>query len=50
MMIAWTCLVLALLAVWIRSVSRQRPLERSEIHRLRRFSERTQREDSMPFE
>lgn len=50
MIVASACLVVFGLSVWIRSTARDRPLERSEINRLKRFSEKLQREDSLSFE
>jgi hypothetical protein len=50
MIVASTCLAVFVLTAWIRSAGRDRPLERSEVDRIRRFSEKMQREASMPFE
>jgi len=49
MLVAATCLKVLVVAVSIRSVARERPLERNEIHSLKRFPEKLQREDSLPF-
>jgi hypothetical protein len=50
MIIGSACLVVFALTVCIRSLGRARPLDRHEVDRLRRFSEKLQREASMPFE
>jgi hypothetical protein len=50
MIVASTCLVVFALTAWIRSAGRDRPLDRNDVHRLRRISEKLQREESMPFE
>jgi len=50
MIVAFTCLVVFALTAWIRLVGRDRPLDRNEVDRLRRFSEKLQREESTPFE
>jgi hypothetical protein len=50
MIVASACLVVFALTAWIRSTGRDRPLDRDEVDRLRRFSEKVQREASMPFE
>jgi hypothetical protein len=50
MLVASTCLVVLALTVWIRAMGRSRPLDPPEIHRLRRFSEKLHREDSLPYE
>lgn len=50
MLIAATCLVVFVLTVLIRSLGQNQPLDRNEVHRLRRFSERSHREESLPFE
>jgi hypothetical protein len=50
MLVAATCLVVIVLTVWIRSAGHEQPLDRNEVHRLRRFSEKLQREASLPFE
>ena len=50
MLVASTCLVVFVLTVWIRSVGQKQPLDRTDVHRLRRFSEKLQRENSLPFE
>jgi hypothetical protein len=49
-LVASSCLVILGLTVWIRSSGRDRPLDRNEVHRIRRFSEKLQREESLPFE
>ena len=50
MLVASTCLVVFVLTVWIRSVGHKQPLDRDEMHRLRRFSEKLHREECLPFE
>jgi hypothetical protein len=40
MLVAATCLVVLALRAWIWSAGRNRPLEQSEVNRLRRLSER----------
>jgi hypothetical protein len=50
MLVASTCLVVFVLTVWIRSVGHKQPLDRVDVHRLRRFSEKLQRENSLPFD
>ena len=50
MLVASTCLVVFALSAWIRSASHKQPLDRNDVHRLRRFSEKLQREESLPFE
>jgi hypothetical protein len=49
-LVATTCVMVFLLSACIRLTSRDRPLEQNDIHRLRRFSEKLQKEDSLPFE
>jgi hypothetical protein len=49
MLVASTCLVVFALA-WILSAGHKQPLDRSEVLRLRRFSEKVQREASLPYE
>ena len=50
MLVASTCLVVVVLAVFLRSAGHKQPLDDNDVHRLRRFSERLQREESLPFE
>ncbi len=50
MFVASTCLVVFIVTVWVRLARHDRPLDQNEVHRLRRFSEKLQREGSMPFE
>ena len=50
MLVASSCLVVFVVTAWIRSAGRKRPLDAGEVHRLRRFSERLQREEIFPFE
>ena len=50
MLVASTCLVVFVLSVWIRSAAHKQPLDRNEVRRLRRFSEKLQREESLPFD
>jgi hypothetical protein len=50
MLVAATCLVVFVLTVWVRSAGHRQALDRNEVHRLRRFSEKLQREESLPFE
>ena len=50
MLVASTCLVVFILTAWLRSTGHKQPLDRDEVHRLRRMSERLQREASLPFE
>ena len=50
MIVASTCLLVFVLTAWIRSAGHEQPLDRDEVHRLRRFSEKLQRENSLPFE
>ena len=50
MLIASACLVVFALAAWIGSVGEKQPLDREDVYRLRRFSEKLQREASLPFE
>ena len=50
MVVASICLVFLVLTVCIRPANRNRPLDRTEVNRLRRFSEKLQRENSLPFE
>ena len=50
MLIASTCLVVFVLTVLIRSLGQNRPLDRHDVHRVRRFAERSHREESLPFE
>jgi hypothetical protein len=49
MLVASSCLVVFLLA-WLLSAGHDQPLDRHEVHRLRRFSEKLQREESLPYE
>jgi hypothetical protein len=50
MVVASICLAAIALTVWIWPPGRDRPLDRNEVHRLRRFSEKLQREESRLFE
>jgi hypothetical protein len=50
MLVAAACLVVLALTAWIRSGADRQPLDRDDVHRLRRFSERLHREESLPFE
>jgi len=50
MIVASICLVFLALTVWIRPPGRNPPLDRTEVNRLRRFSEKLQREESRLFE
>ena len=50
MLIASTCLVAFVVTVLIRSLGPNQPMDRDEVHRLRRFSEKLHREESLPFE
>ena len=50
MLVASTCLVVLALTVWIRAAAHKPLLHRDDVHRLRRFSEKLQREESLPFE
>ena len=51
MLVASACLVVLVLTAWIRSPGdKQQPLDRDEVCRLRRFSEKLHREESLPFE
>jgi hypothetical protein len=49
-LVAFTCLLAFVVTVCFRSADRKRPLDPNEVHRLRRFSEKLQREQSLPFE
>jgi hypothetical protein len=49
MLVASTCLIVFVLA-WILAPGHDQPLDRNEVHRLRRFAEKLQREQSLPFE
>jgi hypothetical protein len=50
MLVASTCLVVFVLA-WILSPGHsQRPLDRDEVLRIRRFSDKLHREESLPYE
>jgi hypothetical protein len=50
MLVASVCLLVLGLSVLLRATGRKRPLDSMEVLRLRRFSEKLQREASMPFE
>ena len=50
MVVATICLVFLAVSVCILPPGRNRPLDRDEIIRLRRFAEKLQREESRPFE
>ena len=50
MIVAVASLVVFGLASWISITRRQRPLQLRDINRLRRFSERSQREDNLRFD
>jgi hypothetical protein len=50
MLVATTCLVVLALALFVRLAGHKQPLDAHEVHRLRRFSERLQREESLPYE
>ena len=50
MLVASSCLVVVVLSVWIRLAAHKQPLDSNEVRRLRRFSEKLQREGSVPFD
>jgi hypothetical protein len=50
MLVALSSLIVFAVAVLFRAAGRNRPLAPSEINRIRRLSERLQREDSVSFE
>jgi hypothetical protein len=50
MLVASTCLVVFALSAWIRSAGHKQALDRNDVRRLRRFSEKLQREESRLFE
>ena len=50
MLVASSCLVVVVLSVWIRLAAHKQPLDPNEVRRLRRFSEKLQREGSLPFD
>ena len=50
MLVASICLAFLILTLCFRPATRKQPLDRSEVNRLRRFSEKLQREESRLFE
>jgi len=50
MLVASACLAVFGVTAWIGFARRNRPLEYTELRRLRRSSEKLAREASMPFE
>jgi hypothetical protein len=50
MVVASICLVFLVVTMCFRPMGRNQPLDRSEVIRLRRFSEKLQREESRLFE
>jgi hypothetical protein len=50
MLVASSCLVVIALSAWVRLWGRDRPLDRNEVRRINRFSEKLRREESLPFE
>lgn len=39
-----------LLAIWFRAGAKERPLDREAVRRIRRFADKTRREELLPFE
>jgi hypothetical protein len=50
MLVASACLAVFIVAAWLRFGGGKQPLGRDEVNRLRRFAERMQRDESLPFE
>jgi hypothetical protein len=50
MIVGAACLAVFAVSFWVRTAARNRPLEAHEVHRIRRLSEKLQREAWLPFE
>jgi hypothetical protein len=49
-LVAGACLLLLLLALGFRSGSKQPPLDREAVRRIRRFADQMRREELLPYE